>query len=111
MGLVVSTYKPLRDPAHNFASVSSANPMRFQLDVGVDHPSSNSVEPELLPAEGMDQVSFFASARRDGDGVTCAVLCPPGIAYEQRFEVVIHQFYYGLPKEGWSFVAGDKTPF
>ncbi|MEK6985128.1 MAG: carboxypeptidase-like regulatory domain-containing protein [Candidatus Thermoplasmatota archaeon] len=115
MGMVVSTFKPLRDPSHNFASYSSANPMRFQLDVGVDHESSTAdLEPDLIPAEGLSQVSYFVSARKDGNAPTCAVdefLCTPGIAINQDFEVIIHQFYYGLPREGWSFVAGDERPF
>ncbi len=111
MGMTVSTFKPLRDPAHFFASVGGGNPLRFQLDVGVPHetsqiPSEDAPFPNNLtsiPASGMEQVSVFVSVRQDG--------FVPAIAYEQDFEVIVHQFYYGFPKEGWSFVAGDKPPF
>ena len=110
MGLSVSWEKSQRNGAHWFASVNSGTPMRFQLDVGVPHETAQTTDGgaerdawEMIPAEGMDRVSYYASVRQDG--------FVPAIAYEQRFEVVIHQFYYGLPKDGWSFVAGDKAPF
>ncbi|HUR62346.1 MAG TPA: carboxypeptidase-like regulatory domain-containing protein [Candidatus Thermoplasmatota archaeon] len=111
MGMVVSTYKPTRDTTHSFANVNSANPMRFQLDVGKEGPGAASVEPTTIPSEGMEKVSFFVSARRNYDSPTCVASCPPGLSLNQEFSVVITQFYYGLPPEGWSFVKGDPYPF
>lgn len=106
MGMTVSTYKPERNPLHFFASVASGNPMRFQFDVGVTHDTAQTPDGTLeqIPAEGLQRVSYFSSAR--GGGAT-----EPGLALQQKFNVYIHQFYYGVPKEGWSFVAGDKPPF
>lgn len=103
MGIVVSTYKPERCTCHAFASVSSGEPLRMQLDVGVQHETANDVEPITVPAEGMARVSYFVSVRPDG--------LVPGVALDQSFSIYHHQFYYAAPPEGWSFLAGDGNPF
>lgn len=105
MGMVVSTYKPERNAAHSFANVGSANPMRFELDVGKKGPGAASVEPVLIPAEGMSRMSFFCSVRGNANGGGQAV------ALNQDFQVFLTQFYYGIPPDGWSFVKGDEYPF
>jgi hypothetical protein len=111
LGMVVSTYKPERDPAHSFANVASAAPLRIQLDLGVEHESAATVEPVMVPEEGLQRMSYFVSVRPP-EGSVCAVLCaPPGAAVNQDFQVVLSQFYYGKPPEGWSFVRGDPLPF
>lgn len=111
LGMVVSTYKPERDPTHSFANVAMASPLRIQLDVGEKHASAATVEPVMVPAEGMPQMSYFVSVRPP-EGATCAVLCaPPGLAVNQDFQVILTQFYHGTPPEGWSFVGGDPLPF
>ncbi|MEK6985127.1 MAG: carboxypeptidase-like regulatory domain-containing protein [Candidatus Thermoplasmatota archaeon] len=111
LGMSVSWEKSQRDGAHFFASVNSGNPMRFQLDTGVPHETGQTTDEgapedtlEVIPADGMERVSYFVSVRQDNFPV-------PAIALNQKFEVIIHQFYYGLPAEGWSFVAGDERPF
>ena len=103
MGMVVSTYKPERDGLHWFAEFEGATPIRGQIDVGVEHESAGSVDPTMIPAEGMTDMSFFVSVREDGD--------VPGIAYNQQFKVYVTMFHYGRPPDGWSFVAGDPMPF
>ncbi len=103
MGMVASTYKPERCTCHNFASVSSASPLRLQLDTGVIHDTANDEEPRMVPEEGIQQMSFFTSARPDG--------LMPGISLDQDFTIYHHQFYYAAPPEGWSFLAGDGNPF
>lgn len=110
MGLVVSTYKPERPTNHWFANYESGSPMRFQLDVGEPGPRAQqgSGEHDRVPPEGLEQMSFFASVRRPG---ICAAVCVPGIAYEQSFDVYLHQFYYLPAPEGWSIVNGDPDPF
>ncbi len=105
LGMVVSTFKPLRNPAHSFANVAGTSPFLLRLDVGVKHPTAASVEPTMIPAEGMNQVSYFVSARRDAGSPL------PGIAFQQNFDVYYHQFYYGLAPTDWSFLKGDKAPF
>lgn len=103
MGMVVSTYKPERDTSHWFANFESGNPMRGQIDVGVKHETAADTDPEQIPPEGMERMSYFMSVR--GDGFT------PGIAYNQRFQTYLTMFHYGVPPEGWSVVAGDELPF
>lgn len=104
MGLVVSTYKPERDPAHSFANVASANPLRIQLDQNETHPTAGPIEPTKIPPEGMQRVSYFASVRQDNWPV-------PAVAYEQSFSVFITTWYYAKAPEDWSYVAGDARPF
>jgi hypothetical protein len=103
MGIVVSTYKPERDTAHWFANFEGGTPLRGQIDVGVEHESGSGVEPSMIPAEGMSQMSYFMSVRPDG--------LTPGVALNQRFTVYLTMFHFGVPKEGWSLVAGDELPF
>lgn len=103
MGMVVSTYKPERDGEHWFAEFEGSTPIRGQIDVGVEHESAGRIEPTMIPAEGMTNMSFFVSVREDGD--------VPGIAYNQQFKVYVTMFHYGRPPEGWSLVAGDALPF
>ncbi|HUR63371.1 MAG TPA: carboxypeptidase-like regulatory domain-containing protein [Candidatus Thermoplasmatota archaeon] len=105
MGMVVSTDKATRDPAHSFANVASPSPMRFELDVGKQHETGADVEPTTVPAEGMGRMSYFVSVRRDAGSPA------PGLALNQDFEVFVTQFYYGTPPDGWSFVKGDPYPF
>ncbi|HUR62345.1 MAG TPA: carboxypeptidase-like regulatory domain-containing protein [Candidatus Thermoplasmatota archaeon] len=112
--IVVSTDKATRNSAHSFASVVSANPMRFELDVNVTHATAATVEPVKVPPEGMTRMSYFVSAGASADAVCDPVglwCVPPGVAVNQEFKVFLTQFYYGIPPEGWSFVKGDPYPF
>lgn len=59
MGIVASQPELERCSCHNYMSYQSPSPLRAQIDVGVDHPDSNSVEPELIPAEGHPDPYFF----------------------------------------------------
>ncbi len=113
MGMVVSTYKPLRNPAHSFANVQMSSPLLIRLDTNVTHPTAGTtVEPFKIPVEGMDRVSYFVSARADANAPCIIAVCvPPGIALQQSFTVIWHQFYYGIVKPDWSFLKGDKPPF
>ncbi len=106
--MTVSTYKPLRDPGHWFASWASSNPFLLRLDVGVKHPTAQipSGTPEMIPAEGMNQVSYFVSSAPDSENSFV-----PAIALQQDFDVVWTTFYYGIAPPGWSFVHGDKRPY
>jgi hypothetical protein len=103
MGMVVSTYKPERDTSHWFANFEGGNPLRGQINVGEKHETAADTDPEQIPPEGIQRMSYFMSVR--GDGLT------PGLAYNQRFQTYLTMFHYGVPKEGWSFVAGDELPF
>lgn len=103
MGIVVSTYKPERDGGHWFAEFEGGNPLRGQIDVGVEHESASGMDPTAIPPEGLTQMSYFVSVRTDG--------FTPGLAVNQKFTVYLTMFHYGIPPEGWSFVAGDPLPF
>lgn len=103
MGIVASQPELERCSCHNYMSYTSANPLRAQIDVGVDHPDSNSVDPELIPEEGHEQLYFFISIRRES--------VAPAVALEQDFQLFFSQFYYAPAPEGWSFINGDGNPF
>lgn len=102
MGLVISTYKPDRDGFHWFANMEGPNPLHGRLDVGELHATAGDVEPRMVPAEGMTDMSFFASVRRD----TAA----PALAIQQSFEVYVHQFINCIAPDDWSIYAGDEDP-
>ena len=104
MGMVISTYKPTRNGAHCFAELVGTSPARLQIDVGVAHATNCGVAPTMIPAGGMDNMSYFVSVR-SADGIT------PGLAINQKFTVYLTMFHYGRPPDGWSFVAGDPPPF
>lgn len=103
MGIVVSTFKPERDGGHWFAEFEGGTPLRGQIDVGVEHESASGLDPSKIPVEGMNQMSYFVSVRPDG--------FTPGLAINQKFTIYLTMFHYGVPGEGWSFVAGDPLPF
>lgn len=113
MGMSVSTYKPERNTNHWFASVSSTNPMRFQLDRGVMHDTAQEGDGPMgpIPDGGMTDMSMYMSVRSSSDSV-CALWCvPPGVAIEQQFTAYLTQFYYLPAPEGWSVIEGDEPPF
>jgi hypothetical protein len=110
MGIVVSTYKPERDPAHWFAQVSGGNPLTLRIDNGTVHETAASQDPQRIPDEGMQQMSYFVSVRAP-EGSTCVLLCaPPGVAINQSFKVIHTQFYNAPAPEGWS-ATKDDLPF
>lgn len=104
MGMVISTYKPTRNGAHCFATLVGSSPDRLEIDVGVTHETACGVEPNQIPPEGMNNMSYFVSVR-SADGVE------PGLALNQKFSVYLTMFHYGKPPNGWSLVAGDPLPF
>jgi hypothetical protein len=104
LGVVVSTYKPTRNGYHQFAHVIAANPLWLRLDTGVVHPTAGSVEPVMIPAEGMENMSYFVGVRQSGE--------PVAVALNQDFTVYLHIFHNApLTKADWSFVNGDEPPF
>jgi hypothetical protein len=106
LGIVLSTYKPTRDKAHSFANVASGNPLWLRLNVGEPHETAASVEPTMIPAEGMQNMSYFVGVRTNG------LTSPVAAALNQDFTVYIHMFHNApLLKEDWSFVKGDEPPF
>jgi hypothetical protein len=110
--MTVSTYKPTRNPGHWFASWASPNPFLLRLDVGKKHPTAQTPQgtPEVIPAEGMNQVSYFVSSAPDTSGPDGGAILP-SVALQQKFDVYYHIFYYGIAPDGWSFLKGDKPPF
>lgn len=100
MGITVSYNATQRPASHNYASYGSASPLRMQVDVGEDFEPSNSVEPELIPPEGLPDLYYFVGVRNG-----------PAVAVNQPFQLFAHFFYYSVPPEGWSFVAEDPLPF
>lgn len=95
LGVTVS-YFNRTSTSHWYGNAVQANPLRLQFDVGVPGPNQN-LEPELIPAEGMNDLFVFFGA---GD-----------LAVNQKFQSFQTNFYYGVPPEGWSFVEGDLPPF
>ncbi len=83
-----------------YGQVGGASPVLLRFEQGVQHPTGAG-EPPLIPEEGLPNLYTFAGI--DGDDVA--------IGFSQEFEIFQHNFYYGKPPEGWSFVAGDAPPF
>lgn len=104
LGITVSYNATQRPASHNYMSVGSTSPLRAELVLGVDHENSNAVEPELLVPEGRPDLYYFVGVRQDQFPI-------PNVAINQQFEIFTHFFYYGIPPEGWSFIAGDPMPF
>ena len=105
MGIVVSTYKPERDPAHWFAEETGSSPITLRLENGTEHKSASGVEPTIIPDEGMSRMSYFVSVRQPDDPPFA-----PGLAVNQAFKVIHTQFYHAAPPEGWSATKDDR-PF
>lgn len=100
LGFTVS-YFSRPNAGHWFGSVDGQNPLRLQLDVGVEHESLqySDGEPTTVPANGTEELFTFFGA---GDG---------SLALNQAFRSFQTVYYYGIPEEGWSFVAGDPRPY
>lgn len=104
MGIVASFDRLNRTPSHNFMNVQSGNPLRAQIDLGIDHPTSAPGEPEMIPPEGLPNLYYFCSVRQDPWPV-------PAVAINQEFELFFSSFFYAPAPEGWSFLNGDEPPF
>lgn len=86
--------------SHFYASDSQPNPLRIQIDVGKDGDGQNEEPTQILPEGQSDIFVFF----NDGGGAG-------SITVNQQFQSFQTNFYYYVPPEGWSFVAGDPLPF
>lgn len=89
--------------SHYFAGMSGPSPMRLQMDLGEKADGANAPEgePEAVGPEGRDDVFVFFN---NGGG-------PGSLTINQPFQHFLTTFYYGVPPDGWSFVAGDPMPF
>lgn len=100
-GLTISvSYFTRPTASHFYAGTSMPNPLRLQVDVGVEGEGQN-LEPTLINPEGQDDLFVFFN---DGGGAGSVTL-------NQKFQSFQTNFYYGVPPEGWSFVNGDTAPF
>lgn len=110
LGIVVSTFKPERDPSHWFAQVAGPSPITLRLENGTTHETASGVEPEKVPDEGMERMSYFVSVRRPSSPMPPVPAVVPGLALNQAFKVIHTQFYNAAPPEGWSATKDDR-PF
>lgn len=101
MRLVVSHFP--RPASHWYCSEAGTTPILLRMDLGVVCEDQQD-DPERVPPEGMPNGHLFAAVDAP-DGQFVAV------TFSQQFTVYLHQFYYGSPPEGWSFVAGNPPPF
>jgi hypothetical protein len=83
-----------------FANVDGPSPLLARLEVGQTH-STRSGSPDRIPGEGIPDLYTFAGIHGD----------PAAVGVSQPFVLLQHNFYYGAPPPGWSFVAGDPVPF
>ncbi len=97
MGMTVS-YFERTSTGHWYGQADGPSPMRMQMDVGVAGPNQ-SEEPALIPPEGLNSLFVFFGAGNED------------VALNQGFQFFQNNFYYSVPPEGWSFVAGDPIPF
>lgn len=110
MGIVVSTFKPERDPAHWFAQVAGPSPITLRLENGTKHESASGVQPDRIPDEGMSRMSYFVSVRKPSSPMPPVPAVAPGLAVNQAFKVIHTQFYHAAPPEGWTATKDDR-PF
>ncbi len=92
-----------RSNIHNFMHVAGGSPLRAQVDVGIDHPGSNSVEPELIPPEGLPDLYHFTVIGQNGP--------IPTVAINQEYELHFTSFFHASAPDGWSLLNGDDPPF
>lgn len=100
LGLTVSYYsRPTA--SHIFASGGGPNPVRVQVDVGVEHDNAQlgGGYSTMIPENGTEELFTFFSAAGGN------------VAINQQFKAFQTHFYYGKIPEGWSFVNGDPFPF
>jgi hypothetical protein len=114
LGMTVSENYDTRSASHIFASYGSGDPVLFRLEVGEPGPlaSGPSGDKQMVPPEGMQDMSMFMSVRQP-DPICVATVCraPPALAVDQEFRAWVTQFYYAPAPEGWSFMAGSPDPF
>lgn len=83
-----------------FGEAVGPSPQLLRLQVGRDHPS-HSGSPGRIPDEGQPDLYTFAGIHGDNGA----------IGLSQPFRIFQHNFYFGSPPDGWSFVGGDSPPF
>lgn len=84
--------------SHFYGNEVSANPLYHRIDLGKEADGQNG-DPALIPPEGTNEFFAFFNA---GGGQA---------AINQAFRHFQHTFYYGLPPDDWSFIAGHPLPF
>jgi hypothetical protein len=92
-----------RTASDHYARAAGASPVALRMHVGEVHDTQAGTE-EQVPAEGRPDLYVFA-------GISAGGGLPVGAGVSQPFTFFQHNFYYGLPPDGWSFVAGDVPPF
>ncbi|MGB1585658.1 MAG: carboxypeptidase-like regulatory domain-containing protein [Thermoplasmatota archaeon] len=103
LGIIVRDFAP-GGANHQYASSGGSDPVWLRIDCCDPHPTQGGPHSLAIPPEGYDNIMHFTGVRTE-DGQ------PAALAVEQEFEVFLHTFYYGIPPEGWSFLAGDSNPF
>ncbi len=89
--------------SHWYSSTGGVSPMLSRLDQGVTHPT-NQGDPAQIPEEGLPNLLSFVAVRLPEGEYTA-------VSVEQDFEAFTHTFYNVPAPEGWSFLAGDASPF
>ncbi|MGB0651919.1 MAG: carboxypeptidase-like regulatory domain-containing protein [Thermoplasmatota archaeon] len=104
MGITVSHVN--RTSGHWYGASDSASPSYMRFDVGQVHGSmqNDGSGEDMIPPGGKPDIHTIINARSHDDGT-------PGRVVNQEFEFFQHNFYYGVPPEGWSFANGDEPPF
>ena len=103
LGIIVRDFAP-GGANHQYASSGGPDPVWLRIDCCDPHPTQGGPHSLAIPPEGYDNIMHFTGVRTEAGQ-------PAAVAVEQEFEVFVHTFYYGIPPEGWSFMAGDSNPF
>ena len=100
LGFTVS-YFSRPDAGHWFGTVDGEDPLRLQLDVGVEHDSLqfSGDQPTTIDANGTEELFVFFGA---GSG---------SLAVNQAFRSFQTIYYYAIPPEGWSFIVDGAPPY
>lgn len=98
LSMTISFYN--RTSSHSYAGASGTSPVRHQMDMDPERE-----HPDWVGPEGQHDYLVFVNPSTSGSGY------PVALVIEQRFELFVNTFYYGMPPEDWSLIAGDGNPF
>lgn len=99
LGFTVSFYaRP--DAVHRYGGTSGPDPLRLQLDTGVEHDSAQqgAADHTIIPANGTEELFVFYSAGG-------------AVVVNQQFTAYQTTYYYAIPEEGWSFIGNGPPPY
>lgn len=89
-----------RTSSHSYTGTAGPSPLWLKMDLDPER-----THPDWVPPEGKEDFLMFVNPSTAGSGL------PMALNVEQSFELFRTDFYFAVPPESWSLVAGDAPPF